>query len=69
MKKELEVILATTHKNWKELDSEKTRGKKRYRERLAEEQEAEELIKEFQEQLEKDNIDTAEHYQIQEQFR
>lgn len=60
MKIALDAILATSKKNWKEQESEKTRGKKRYRERLAEEQEAEKLIKEFKQQEELGSIEDSE---------
>jgi replication initiation and membrane attachment protein DnaB len=54
MKTVSDVILATTKKNWKELENEKSRGKKRYQERIAEEKEAEQLIKEYKEEQEED---------------
>lgn len=46
----LENILTVTKKSWKEQESEKARGKKRYQERLIEEEEAEKLIRDYTEE-------------------
>ncbi len=51
-------VLATTKRSWKELENEKTRGRKRFRERIAEEKEAEQLIKDY--------VDEPEEYPEQE---
>jgi hypothetical protein len=50
----------TRNKTYKELESEKVRGKKRYIERIAEEHEADELIREYQEEQEEQDIDDRE---------
>lgn len=55
----------TNSKNYKEKETLKERGTKRYRERIAQEQEAEEEIKQYEREEYIDSNDQR----IQEQFR
>lgn len=56
-------IASMNKKNWKELETLREKGSKRYQERIAEEQEAEELIKNYKEEKEEfplnDNLPTT----------
>lgn len=49
-------------RNYKEKDEDKNRGKKRYRERIAQEKEAEEEIKEFKNEDIPNDSDTNRQY-------
>lgn len=48
----------TIKRNYKEQETLKERGTKRYQERLIEEEEAERLIKEYEEELERDKSES-----------
>ena len=52
-------ILKQPFKNYKEQDNDKNRGKKRYRKRIVEEQEAEQEIKEYDRQEPIDRVNDS----------
>jgi len=56
------ISTLASKKNYKEIENEKTRGKRRYLERINEEKEAEQLIKDYTEEQE-DYIDREEPVQ------
>lgn len=50
--------MSNNTKTYKELENEKTRGKKRYLERITEEREADKLIKDYEQQDEESELNS-----------